>query len=64
MIGKLIYLNLINMSMSLVITPEEFDRYEYDLNHVQAKEVELEQQAVQDFLDFIEECNKEKGLPF
>ena len=64
MIGKLIYLNLINMSASLVIEPEDWSRFEYEINNVQAKEAELEQQAVQDFLDFIEDCDKEKWRLF
>ena len=45
---------------TLVIEPEDFDRYEYDLNCVQAKEAELEQETIQDFLEFMRECSDRK----
>lgn len=52
------------MACNLVITPEEFDRYEYEINNVLAKEAEQEEEVVHDFLEFIESCNHQKRLAF
>lgn len=45
---------------TLVIEPEDFDRYEYEINCIQAKEAELEEETIQDFLDFMRERTERK----
>ena len=52
------------MACSIVIEPEEFAKYEWELNNIQAKEAEQEEAVVQDFLEFIESCNEQKKLAF
>jgi|688.fasta_scaffold2853435_1 hypothetical protein len=40
---------------TLEITPEEFTRYEYEINNLQVKEAEKEQEVEDEFLEFMRE---------